>query len=263
MEFKRLKEQDVNDIIEKEDIDLSSFKVKDTLNPKIFDSSQHMYGDVRTRMLMIADDFFETLDVGVVDIDDIILTGSLSNYNWSRFSDVDLHILLKFSDVDENETLVKEYFTSKKNLWNEKHDITIKGYDVELYLQDTEEPHVSSGVYSVLWDGWVVKPEKGEKSIDKKKVSQKVNSMIDSFKYIYQLFKEYEYDKVIRSIKNLKDKIKKMRQTGLDREGEYSFENISFKVLRRMGYLDKLSELETKAYDKSLTLNENIRFIKK
>jgi len=263
MEFKRLKEQDVNDIIEKEDIDLSSFKVKDTLNPKIFDSSQHMYGDVRTRMLMIADDFFETLDVGVVDIDDIILTGSLANYNWSRFSDVDLHILLKFSDVDENETLVKEYFTSKKNLWNEKHDITIKGYDVELYLQDTEEPHVSSGVYSVLWDGWVVKPEKGEKSIDKKKVSQKVNSMIDSIKYIYQLFKEYEYDKVIRSIKNLKDKIKKMRQTGLDREGEYSFENISFKVLRRMGYLDKLSELETKAYDKSLTLNENIRFIKK
>ncbi len=263
MEIKRLKEQDVNDIIEKENIDLSSFKVKDTLNPKIFDSSQHMYGDVRTRMLMIADDFFETLDVGVVDIDDIILTGSLANYNWSRFSDVDLHILLKFSEVDENETLVKEYFTSKKNLWNEKHDITIKGYDVELYLQDTEEPHVSSGVYSVLWDGWVVKPEKGEKSIDKKKVSQKVNSMIDAIKHIYERFKENEYDKVIRSIKNLKDKIKKMRQTGLDREGEYSFENISFKVLRRMGYLDKLSELETKAYDKSLTLNENIRFIKK
>ena len=263
MDIKRLKEQDVNDIIEKENLDLSSFKVRDTLNPKIFDSEQHMYGDVRSRLLMIADDFFETLDVGVVDIDDITLTGSLANYNWSRFSDVDLHILLKFKDVDENENLVKEYFMSKKNLWNEKHDITIKNYDVELYLQDTNEPHVSSGVYSVLWDGWIVKPEKGDKKIDKTKVSQKVNSMVDSIKYIYQMFLEYEYDKVIRSIKNLKSKIKKMRQSGLDREGEYSFENISFKVLRRMGYLDKLSELETKAYDKSLTLNENIRFIKK
>ena len=263
MEIKTLEEQEVNDIIEKEDIDLSSFKVKNTLNPKIFDSEQHMYGDVRTRMLMIADDFFETLDVGVVDIDDITLTGSLANFNWSRFSDVDLHILLKFKDVDENENLVKEYFMSKKNLWNEKHDITIKGYDVELYLQDTNEPHVSSGVYSVLWDGWVVKPEKGNKEIDKKKVSQKVNSMIDTIKHVYQLFTENEYDKVIRSIQNLKTKIKKMRQSGLDREGEYSFENIAFKVLRRMGYLDKLSELETKAYDKSLTLNENIRFIKK
>lgn len=263
MDIKRLKEQDVNDIIEKENLDLSSFKVRDTLNPKIFDSEQHMYGDVRSRLLMIADDFFETLDVGVVDIDDITLTGSLANYNWSRFSDVDLHILLKFKDVDENENLVKEYFMSKKNLWNEKHDITIKNYDVELYLQDTNEPHVSSGVYSVLWDGWVVKPEKGDKKIDKTKVGQKVNSMVDSIKYIHQMFLENEYDKVIRSIKNLKSKIKKMRQSGLDREGEYSFENISFKVLRRMGYLDKLSELETKAYDKSLTLNENIRFIKK
>lgn len=263
MDIKRLKEQDVNDIIEKENLDLSSFKVRDTLNPKIFDSEQHMYGDVRSRLLMIADDFFETLDVGVVDIDDITLTGSLANYNWSRFSDVDLHILLKFKDVDENESLVKEYFMSKKNLWNEKHDITIKSYDVELYLQDTNEPHVSSGVYSVLWDGWIVKPEKGEKKIDKTKVGQKVNSMVDSIKYIHQMFLENEYDKVIRSIKNLKSKIKKMRQSGLDREGEYSFENISFKVLRRMGYLDKLSELETKAYDKSLTLNENIRFIKK
>ena len=135
MDIKRLKEQDVNDIIEKENLDLSSFKVRDTLNPKIFDSEQHMYGDVRSRLLMIADDFFETLDVGVVDIDDITLTGSLANYNWSRFSDVDLHILLKFKDVDENENLVKEYFMSKKNLWNEKHDITIKNYDVEMEMK--------------------------------------------------------------------------------------------------------------------------------
>ena len=262
MQINKLKEQEVNDIIEKENIDLSSFKVKDTLNPKIFDSSQHMYGDVRTRMLMIADDFFETLDIGWVDIDDIILTGSLANFNWSRFSDVDLHILLKFEEVDDNVDLVREYFNSKKNLWNEKHNITIKGYDVELYVQDTIEPHVSSGVSSVLWDGWVVKPEKGSKKIDEKKVTQKVNSLVDTIKHSFKLYKESEYDKVIRSIKNLKEKIKKMRQSGLDREGEYSFENIAFKVLRRMEFLDKLSELETLAYDKSLTLDESIRFLK-
>ena len=192
MQINKLKEQEVNDIIEKENIDLSSFKVKDTLNPKIFDSSQHMYGDVRTRMLMIADDFFETLDIGWVDIDDIILTGSLANFNWSRFSDVDLHILLKFEEVDDNVDLVREYFNSKKNLWNEKHNITIKGYDVELYVQDTHESHVSSGVYSVLWDGWVVKPEKGAKSIDSKKVEQKVNNIIDSIVHSYNIYKNRE-----------------------------------------------------------------------
>ncbi len=152
---------------------------------------------------------------------------------------------------------MKEFFNSKKNLWNEKHDITIKGYDVELYMQDTDEPHVSSGVYSILWDGWVVKPDATKKEIDSKKVSQKVNSMIDAVHEIYYMYKSEEYDKTIRMIKNLKEKIKKMRQTGLDREGEYSFENIAFKVLRRTLYLDKLSEIETSAYDKSLTLDES------
>ena len=262
MKFNRLKEQEVNDILEKESLDLSSFKIRDTLNPKIFNEDQHMYDEVRTRLLMIADDFFETLDIGWVDIDDIILTGSLANYNWSKFSDVDLHILLQFEDVDDNVDLVREYFNSKKNLWNEKHDITIKGYDVELYVQDTHEPHVSSGVYSVLWDGWVVTPEKGAKKIDEKKVAQKVNNLIDGIKHIYRIYKDEEYDKVIRSIQTLKEKIKKMRQAGLDREGEYSFENIAFKVLRRLEILDKISELETRAYDKSLTLDESIRFLK-
>ena len=60
MKINRLKEQEVSDIIEKESVDLSSFKVKDTLNPKIFNEKDHMYPEVRTRLLMIADDFFET-----------------------------------------------------------------------------------------------------------------------------------------------------------------------------------------------------------
>ena len=262
MDIKNITEQEVNDIIDKESIDLSSFEVRSTLNPKIFDKTQHMYEDVRRRLLMIADDFFETLDVAWVDIDDIILTGSLANFNWSKFSDVDLHILVDFKDVDDNVDLVKEYFNSKKNLWNEKHDITIKGYDVELYMQDTEEPHVSSGVYSIMWDGWLVKPDATKKTIDSKKVSQKVNNIVDAIHDIYYMYKSEEYDKTIRMIKNIKEKIKKMRQTGLDREGEYSFENIAFKVLRRALYLDKLSEIENSAYDKSLTLDESMLRIK-
>ena len=110
MEIKKITEQEVNDIIQKEKIDLSSFEVRSTLNPKIFDGDQHMHEEVRRRLLMIADDFFETLNVEWVDIDDIILTGSLANYNWSKFSDVDLHILVDFGDVDDNEELVKEFF---------------------------------------------------------------------------------------------------------------------------------------------------------
>ena len=241
---------------------LTSFHVQDELNPKIWDGSmEKMSPKVRSRLLEIAYEFIEFLNVDIF-VSDVIMTGSLANYNWSKFSDVDLHILVDFEEVDDNEELVKEYFNSKKNLWNDKHDITIKGYDVELYMQDTEEPHVSSGVYSILWDGWVVKPDSTKKDIDAKKVEQKVNGIIDSIDEIFFMYKSGEYDKTIRKITNLKEKIKKMRQTGLDREGEYSFENIAFKVLRRTMYLDKLSEIETKAYDKSLTLDESLIRIK-
>ena len=140
---------------------------------------------------MIADDFFDTLELPWVDVTDITLTGSLANYNWSKFSDVDLHILVKFEDVDENEELVKEYFNSKKNLWNEKHDITIKGYDVELYMQDTHEPHVSSGIYSIMWDGWIVKPIKGDKTIDLDFVKTKMKGL----KYI-KTANNYIFEKI-------------------------------------------------------------------
>lgn len=254
MRINEITDQLIDEEVNPKNIDLSSFKVKDTLNPKIFDQNQKMHPEIRTRLLMIADDFFDTLELPWVDVTDITLTGSLANYNWSKFSDVDLHIIIDYKEVDENESLVSEYLAAKKNIWNEAHDIKIKGYDVELYAQDMNEPHVSTGVYSIMWNDWVVKPEKGSPKIDSKKVKQKASSIINSYDSLIETFYEGEYDKVIRRINTARQKIKKMRQTGLDREGEYSYENITFKVLRRVGLLDKLADLETLAYDKSLSM---------
>jgi hypothetical protein len=244
----------IDEAVNPENIDLSSFKVKSELNPKIFDGNQKMHPELKSRLIMIADDFFDTLELPWVDVTDITLTGSLANYNWSKFSDVDLHIMIDYNEVDDNESLVSEYLSAKKNLWNEKHDIKIFGYDVELYVQDMNEEHVSTGVYSVMWDDWLVKPEKGNPKLDTNKIKQKAAGIIDSYESLIAAYYQGEYDKVIRRIKTTKQKIKKLRQSGLDREGEYSYENITFKVLRRVGLLDKLAELETLAYDKSLSM---------
>lgn len=256
MDISRLVEEELLSLDrDQEDIDLSSFKTRNKLDPKIWDENKKLRPEIRRRLLMIADDFFETLDIPWVDIDDVTLTGSLANYNWSKYSDVDLHIIIPYNEIDKNEELTKEYLLSKKSLWNNEHDIKIKGYDVELYPQNSEEEHISSGVYSILWDDWLIKPQKGRKYIDSKKVKQKVYSAIEAIDDMYTMFFEgREYDKLIRRIQTLKAKIKKMRQSGLDREGEYSYENIAFKVLRRSGYLERLSDLETKSYDKSLSL---------
>ena len=254
MRITEITDKIIDEAVNPEDIDLSSFKVKDQLNPKIFDKKQKIHPEIKTRLIMIADDFFDTLELPWVDVTDITLTGSLANYNWSKFSDVDLHILIDYNEVDDNESLVSEYLAAKKNIWNEKHDITIKGYDVELYVQDMNEEHVSTGVDCIMWDDWLVKPERGTPKIDYKKVKQKASSIIDSYDSLMQSYYQGDYDKVIRRINTTRQKIKKMRQAGLDREGEYSYENITFKVLRRVGLLDKLSDLETMAYDKSLSM---------
>ena len=254
MDLDNITEEEILEVVNPDDIDLSSFKIKKELNPNIFDENQKIHSDIRSRLLMIADDFFETLELPWIDIEDVTLTGSLANYNLSKFSDVDLHVMVDYKTVDENQGLVGEYLMAKKNLWNEKHDIKIKNFDVEVYAQDVNEEHISTGVYSILWDDWLVKPQKGERKIDSKKVKQKASSIIDGFDSVYMTYNEGEYDKVIRRISTIRGKIKKMRQAGLDREGEYSYENIAFKVLRRIGLLDKLAELENRSYDKSLSM---------
>ena len=120
--MKRFEDKKINELVKPEDVDLSSFKVKTELNPKFWVKSKSgtykLKKQIKDRLLLIADDFYESLDIPWVDVEDVILTGSLSNYNWSQFSDVDLHVLLPYEEVDDNIDLVKEYLTSKKTVWN-------------------------------------------------------------------------------------------------------------------------------------------------
>lgn len=236
------------------EIDLSGFKVQDELNPKIWDEDQKMKSDVRKTLLKIADDYFESLGLPKVDIEDVTMTGSLANYNWSKYSDVDLHIVVDYNDIPVDEDLVQDFLKSKSSNWNKEHDVTIYGYDVELYVQDINEPHHSTGVYSILRDEWVTKPKKQKISFNDKSVKEKSNRLMDRVEEIYDEMEEVDNEVTIKRVDKLTEKIKKMRQSGLETGGEYSVENIVFKVLRRNGMLDRMYDIKTVAYDNSVTL---------
>jgi hypothetical protein len=240
---------------------VKSFETKDSLSSEIFDESKDgfkMKVDVRKRLLEIADDFVESFGVEFF-IHDIVLTGSLSNYNWSEFSDVDLHVLIDMSEIDGNngspilQTIVKEFFDAKKNVWNEKHDIKIKGFDVEVYVQDVEEPHISSGVYSILHDKWEIEPKRETPNIDDRKILEKGE---DFAKKIDQLIDLGLNSEVLPKIESLRKKLKQFRQSGLETGGEYSYENLTFKLLRRNGYIEKLLKLKTDITDKKLSITQ-------
>ena len=128
---------------------LKSFEPKKELNSKIWDKKGDSYimnPKVREKLLETSNIFIDFLGVDVL-ISDIIMIGSLTNYNWSKFSDIDLHIVVNYSQFPENaKDLYVEFFDLKKVVFNQKHNIKMFGYDVECFVQDENQVAFSSGV---------------------------------------------------------------------------------------------------------------------
>jgi len=237
------------------EVDVDAFKIHEELDPQIW-NDEKMEPEIKKKLLKIANDFIEGLPIKV-KVDDITLTGSLANYNWSKFSDVDLHVIVNFEMIDENEELVKGFFDAQRMRWNDVHDITIKDYDVEIYVENSGEDHRSTGVYSLMRDEWIRHPEYVEQNIDVETARKKANDVNDQETAIEKLYDESEYEKVMRNVERLKTKIRNMRSAGLESElMEFSPENIAFKMLRRAKVLNKLTKLKYNSYDQMNTLDD-------
>lgn len=205
---------------------------------------------VRTALLKIAEEFIEYLGDDIF-VEDIVLTGSLSNFNWSEYSDFDLHVIVNLQDYEDEAPLYKEIFDLKKFVFNERHKIKIFGYDVELYAQDLKEPHIASGVYSIMNDEWVNEPKKIDFEIDQNVLKDKIECWTDKIDKAVSTESSKDDLKVLE---NLKKRLKEYRQSGLEKNGELSYENLVFKFLRRSGHIKRLFDSMTKAVDKELSL---------
>ena len=235
--------------------DLATFEMQPEFQQKIWDGDERIRPGVKGALMDIVDEFVERLDLDA-EIKDIIITGSLANYNWSKFSDIDLHILIDFKEVNDNEELVKRFFDAVRSNWNRTHDIKVKGHEVELYVQDENEPHVSTGVYSLMNDKWLVKPNKVKPFIDKKTAKKKAADIEREVDKVASVLYDGDHEAALDKAAYLKEKIKTMRQTGLEKAGVFSSENLAFKMLRRSEALSKLHDVYIKAYDRALSLDQ-------
>lgn len=255
----------VDELIEDKELDqkiVKSFYSKKELSSDIFekkDGSYKLHKGVRDKLLEISNAFIDFVGVTFFTYD-IILTGSMSNYNWSDFSDIDIHIIIDIEEFGEDfsnsqimKSIIKEFFDTKKNNWSQNHNINIKNYDVEIYVQDINEKHISSGVYSILNDQWIIEPIKGKDGIDEKKILEKGEEYAQ---LLNNLIKKSSLGKdITNELNNIREKLKKFRQSGLEKGGEYSYENLTFKLLRRNGYIDKLLNLKKSLTDKKLSVS--------
>lgn len=233
--------------------ELNSFKMSDAialhdeLNPTLFDGDK-MKPEVRERLLEITEDFIQHLGIDNFDIDDVTMSGSSAAYSYTPHSDIDLHITTDLSKYPDDD-VYRELFDAKKNVYNETHDIKIGPYDVELYVQDTAQPHVSLGDYSVLRDEWNKHPVKRREHLDTAATKLK-------FEKLAALANRALQSEDIDKVENVISTIKKYRQAGLDKHGEFGPENLAFKVLRTQGVVQKLYDLRNKLHADSFSIAE-------
>lgn len=238
---------------------LDSFKLQTTLCPTVWDLEENppqLKNEVKLNLIKVSELFRDFIGVDFF-VDDVIMTGSLANYNWSKFSDVDLHLVVDFTQFDEDKLeLYIELFKVKKTIFNNVHNIKIYGFDVEVYVQDSNESHFSSGVYSVLYDEWIVKPKHEKIDVDKKILKDKINQWVNIIDGVKETTKDISAEESKEIIDKYRDKLKKFRSCGLEKGGEFSYENIVFKYLRRSGHIEKLFNLENQILDKELSLSK-------
>ena len=238
-----------------EEVEESSFEMQPDLQPEIWHNNK-MWPEVQERLLAIVEDFIEGLDIEV-PIEDIRLTGSLANYNWSKYSDADVHIIVDFAEIDEDTQLVKSFFDAARARWNLMHTIDIYGFEVELYVENTSDVHHSSGLYSLLDSEWVTEPSRRDVEIDFATARKKSDDIETRINLIGRMIDAGKLKSSLKSIEKVKQKIRRMRQAGLNSpQKEFSPENIAFKILRRNDTLAQLSDMKYRAYDTEMSMPE-------
>jgi hypothetical protein len=217
--------------------------VNKQLNPKIWQKNE-LDSVVADKLKEIALAFKEFVGIDL-EVIDYTITGSNANYTWTAYSDLDLHLIVKGAP----NAAARELFNAKKALWAEQHNITVRGMPVECYVQGEDEPHHSTGVYSIVKQSWIKEPGKVKPKIDDAAVAAKKESLVHDIETAI-------LSKNLSKLRTVKERVTNMRKAGLERAGEWSTENLAFKLLRNLGLIDQINDLVRELEDQELSLEQ-------
>ena len=240
--------------------ELDSYRLSDAvkfhteLNPALWDGKT-MRPEVRDALLKIADDFKTFMGIDDLAIEDITVSGSNAAFSYTPHSDIDLHLLVDFSKLNPDD-VYQELFNAKKYQYNDQHDIKIRGYDVELYVQDSNKPVRSLGEYSIINNDWNRIPVQRRGNLDEKSTKAKYEKLKDLIELALST-------NDLERVTHITDTLKKYRQAGLDKHGEFGPENLAYKILRKQGLIQKIFDHRAALEDARLSLDERKKKKKK
>lgn len=205
-----------------------------TLNKDFWNDNKVIRTEVRNALLKIAYNFYKDIELKA-HIRDIYFLGSSANFNWTPTSDVDLHLLIDFNDFPMSPETAKKYTKLISKKWNEEQNISIKGHNVEVYIQNISEENRSTGVYSLTVNKWIKEATPQNIILDKILIQQKYTTWLGRINKAIT-------SKNINLLKMVMQDLIKMREVGLTSTGEFSTENLVFKILRQRNVIKKLKD---------------------
>jgi hypothetical protein len=223
---------------------MGAIEFHDRLNPSLWENYT-LKPEVSERLSKIADFFIDFLDVEDLKVVDITVSGSNAAFTYTPKSDIDLHIVVEVDS--DKQALMRNFFDAKKTVFNSQHEIVIKKQPVELYVQFSDQPHASAGIFSIMHHKWLSKPKKVEAKINDTDVQSKAKSYVNSITHAIR-------KKDIDAVNKIWDKIKEDRKEGLSKHGEFGTENLVFKTLRNAGFLELLTKFKKIYVSQQLSL---------
>ena len=237
------------DIKELESFNLAdAVKFHDKLNPALWTDKGELDPEVHERLMDIAKDFMAYLGLSSLKVEDITISGSNAAYSYTPHSDLDLHLLVDFDKLPDDE-VYQELFNAKKTIYNDTHDIKVHGVPVELYVQDSNQPHHSLGEYSVLKKDWIKMPVKRRANFDQSATRAKYEKLGELIELAIKTRSLKRVDKAL-------DIVKRYRKAGLEKTGEFGPENLAFKAIRKQGLFKKLWDLKNELRSEELSLED-------
>ena len=241
--------------INKENLNLEeNIEKHEELNPLLFENNK-LKDEIRDKCLEIVEVFLEDFKENNIEfvVKDIIITGSNASYNYTKDSDVDIHIVADTTNLNDSNRLYPLLYDAYKSLFNKRLDIKFYDTPVEVYVETQETPLVSNGIYSVKNDDWIKEPDADSiPEVNQKEIDAEVKPWENRYKkLIKNATSEAEIDKFITALY-------KLRHEGLAADGEYSTGNLIFKEIRNKGYLDNLKDLRNEIVANNLSLTENV-----
>jgi hypothetical protein len=217
----------------------------DSLNPTLWDRV-NLRPEVRQKLLSIAQNFVEFINIPNLNLKDITISGSNASFGYNQHSDLDLHLVCIIPEYHKD---LPELFTAKKNQYNFTYNIKIRDIPVELYVQDAKQQHHSAGIYSVLDDQWLSEPNNTAPKTNPKEIKSKARNYASK---INQAMRSND----LNTCKETMEELRRLRKAGLERNGEDSVENLAFKLLRSRDQIDKLRKHIDKLTSAELSLKE-------